>query len=382
MQTGGDRGNRVLRALDRSIGIPLIMTLGLLRARQRTLPQSIKSIGVLETAAIGDTTLLSAVLLDLRDAYPDAHITIFAGSTNVAVAQLLDGPDEIIPLPIKNVFAARRLVRSRHFDLFLDYGPWPRINGLISYFADADFKVGFDTPRQYRHYVYDRPVPHSPAQHELENFRDMLRMIGVPVTHAPGFPPPVGRSELPEAYRVGGEYVVFHMWPGGYRSHLKEWPAERWLQLGKLVSSLGFTIALTGAPSEHGRNEEMVRRAARENGDPAWRNCAGASIEQTIAVLRRARLTVSVNTGVMHLAAVSGVPVIGLHGPTSAQRWGPVGQRAVAISSPGQQCGYLDLGFEYPSHCDCMEQVALDRVFAECRALLVADSAANAEMSR
>jgi heptosyltransferase I len=376
--SGGERGSRLLRALDRGIGIPLIATLGLLHPTQRSLPRSINSIGVLETAAIGDTTLLSAVLLDLRAAYPSAHITLFAGATNIAVARLLNGPDEVISLPIKHVVAARRVVRSRHFDLFLDYGPWPRINGVITHFADADFKVGFNTPGQFRHYVYDRSVPHSRTQHELENFRDMLRLIGVPVTHAPRFPASVGSGELPEPYRASGQYVVFHMWPGGYRSHLKEWPAERWLQLGKSMSALGLEILLTGAPSERDKNEAMVARAAREGVDPGWRNCAGATIDQTIAILRRARLTVSVNTGVMHLAAVAGVPVIGLHGPTSARRWGPVGARARAISAPGEDCGYLNLGFEYPFHCTCMERITVEQVVAECRDLVRAESASTA----
>src|SRR5262249_4543208 len=156
------------------------------------------------------------------------------------------------------------LVRRQQFDLFLDYGPWPRINSLISYFAYASYKVGFNTPNQYRHYVYDRAVSHSDAQNELENFRDLLRAINVPPTYAPGLPAAIGRDEPPHQYRVRGEYVVFHLWPGGYRSYLKEWQVERWLQLGSSLSSLGLRIVLTGATSERDRNDEVVARAARE----------------------------------------------------------------------------------------------------------------------
>jgi len=72
----------------------------------------------------------------------------------------------------------------------------------------------------------------------------------------------------------------------------------------------------------------------------------------------------------MHLAAALDVPVIGLHGPTSARRWGPIGRRAVAVSAPGADCGYLNLGFEYPARCDCMSRIAVDRVLDHCRAIL------------
>jgi len=346
----------------------------MLRVTHHRVPEVIRSVGILETAAIGDTTLLSAVLLDLRDAFPHCRITLFAGNSNVAVARLLGGHDEVICLPVKNVFEACRLVRKQHFDLFLDYGPWPRINGVISYFARAKYKVGFRTRGQHRHFVYDLPVVHSPGQHELENFRDVLRAIGVPTIHAPQFPSSVGRSDLPGQYQVRDAYVVFHLWPGGYRAAFKEWPVERWLEIGKQISKLGFQIVLTGAPSDHARNQSVIARAETELSDGGWKNFAGASMEQTIGIIRRSRLTVSVNTGVMHVAAVLGAPVLGLHGPTSERRWGPIGPLAVAIRAPGPECGYLNLGFEYPVQCTCMERITVDHVMAQCMSLLAGNT--------
>lgn len=353
------------------------MGLGLFARKRRELPAVINTIAVLETAAIGDTTLLSAILLDLRDAYPSARVVLLAGQSNVAVARLLAGPDEVVMLPIKDVLSTCRMVRGRHFDLFLDFGPWPRINAVIAHFADADFKIGFNTPGQYRHYVYDRTVRHCNAQHELENFRDMLRAIDVPSIHAPGFPSSVGQDDIAGRYRLESPYVVFHLWPGGYRAYLKEWPVERWLQLGSAMSEMGFHIALTGAPAEHVRNEAVKARAASALDEQKWVNCAGATLDETISILRRGALTVSVNTGVMHLAAVVGAPVVGLHGPTSARRWGPVGPLAVAISAPGSGCAYLDLGFEYPPNCECMGRVTVEQVLAECRSILRRHTAAN-----
>jgi ADP-heptose:LPS heptosyltransferase len=109
--------------------------------------------------------------------------------------------------------------------------------------------------------------------------------------------------------------------------------------------------------------------------DPALhsriRNRAGLSLAATAALLAKARLVVSVNTGVMHLAAAVGVPLIALHGPTSARRWGPVGPRAIALESPCDGCGYLDLGFEYsrqPRHC--MNAISYRMVHEACAQVL------------
>lgn len=367
-QTG--RGSRVLRSLDRIAGIPVIWCLGKLRTKHGLLPGDITRIGILETAAIGDTTLSSAALYDLRDSYPGAHMVFFAGSSNVAIAKLLGVADQVIELPVANPLRACQMLRQFRFDLLLDFGPWPRINALLSHFARAKFKVGFKTPGQYRHYIYDRWVDHSDEQHELENFRGLVREIGVKTTRTPGFPHTVGHSDTLGHLIPEGPYVVFHLWPGGYRSKLKEWPVQKWLELGRKISSMGLRIILTGASADRDKNAAVIARMAAEGAAGSWADCAGCTLDQTIGILRRSRLVVCVDTGVMHLAAAVGSPVIGLHGPTSPRRWGAVGEHAVAVSAPGPGCGYLSLGLEYPAHCDCMLRITVGQVFHQCLVLL------------
>jgi ADP-heptose:LPS heptosyltransferase len=81
-------------------------------------------------------------------------------------------------------------------------------------------------------------------------------------------------------------------------------------------------------------------------------------------VLRRARLVVSVNTGVMHLAAIAGARVVAINGPNRNGRWGPVGRRAVGVEAPGEGCGYLHLGFNFDGQAtDCMERTTVEMVY-------------------
>ena len=68
------------------------------------------------------------------------------------------------------------------------------------------------------------------------------------------------------------------------------------------------------------------------------------------------------------MAAALGTPVVGLDGPTSSLRSGPVGSRAASVDAPGSGCGYLDFGFEYPSNPpDCMARISTDSVMAALR---------------
>ncbi|MGH8338108.1 MAG: glycosyltransferase family 9 protein, partial [Gammaproteobacteria bacterium] len=190
---------------------------------------------------------------------------------------------------------------------------------------------------------------HRNDVHELDNYRSLVRAIGLEAWHLPSV-----NCALPEpASRPRDRFFVFHLWPGGTHAELKEWPLDRWARLARELVSECDRIVLTGAPGQFITNEALLAMI-----DPPFRsrfqNAAGLSLDATASLLARATLVVSVNTGIMHLAAALGVPLIALHGPTSVRRWGPIGQRSVALESPCRGCGYLDLGFEYhrkPRHC-------------------------------
>jgi lipopolysaccharide heptosyltransferase III len=96
------------------------------------------------------------------------------------------------------------------------------------------------------------------------------------------------------------------------------------------------------------------------------------SLEELADVLAASDLVVSVNTGVMHLAALLGARTISLEGPVAVHRWRPVGRRVRSVVSTLPGCGYLDLGFEYDGQrLDCMNGVNIADVAAAADDLLV-----------
>jgi ADP-heptose:LPS heptosyltransferase len=362
------RGNRLLRAADRYAGIPVIALLSTL-PKKKSLPQRIDRIGILTTAAIGDTILIGAVVSDLHSAFPASSIIFFASESNYEAAALLPAPDFVIRLPIYRPIRAARIVRKWRLDLLIDFGPWPRINAVIAKLSRARFIAGFRTPGQYRHYGYDLAIDHSPDLHELENHRRMIRWLGVTPTHLPV----IDSRKIPvNLYiTISHPYLVFHPWPGGRRSREKEWPLERWIQLVAHFAARGYGIALTGAPGQRLANEEMIR-AIDIKYHSMIRNAAGMNLAETAALLMQSLLVVSVDTGIKHLAAALQVPLIALQGPASSRRWGPVGGNAIAIDTPDPHGGYLYLGFEMPAKtARCMEAISYETVLSECLKKLV-----------
>lgn len=359
------RTSAISRALDRYAGIPLVWALGAGRAFRRRRPASERPrIGLLIPAGIGDAVVASAITQDIARQLR-ASITVVAGRENAGIAPLMPGVSEVATVDFARPLDVLSAVRARNFDAVIDCAPWPRITAAIAAMSSSPCTVGFRTAGQHRHYAYGFAVTHRADRHELENHRDLARALGVDPVSSPSLTVPElspSLSVLPE------RYVVCHLWAGGYRAHLREWPLDRWREVIDTILSRGCPVVLTGGPGDRDASERFWRSLSRE--DLAIDLAGRTTVQELVAILAHSQLVLSVNTGAMHVAAAVGAPTIGLHGPTSAMRWGPVGPRTLAVSSRYDGSGFLNLGWEYDGRrTDCMEGIAPDDVLAAVRSL-------------
>ena len=356
-RTGG-RGSSVLRTLDGSLGPWLLRALGALR-RRRARPDDPRRIGILKSTGIGDMVLATAVARDVMRAFPQAQVVLFGSAENAGLAELVHGA-EVRRLEMTKPWRAIAQLRAERLDALIDLGQWSRLEALCAAFSGASWTAGFDTPGQRRGGAYDAAVAHSDERPELDNYRAAVAALGVESRSEPLFEPSADAARpCPEPY------AVFHLWPGGYRSELREWPAERWRELARSCAGRGLTVVLTGGPGDAERSDAFADAARAATGANVISVAGRFGLREVIDVLSGAECVVSVNTGVMHMAAATGVRTIGLNGPTSSLRWGPIGPRAISIDSDLPGCGFLNLGWEYEGQrTDCMAGIGVDRVAA------------------
>jgi heptosyltransferase III len=371
-QVKAERGRVFLRKLDYWFGVPLLGLASIFRSKKAK-PEHFQSIGICIFAAIGDALLASALIADIKKAYPDSKITIFATKANSGIFSLISGFDELVAVPITSPLAALKCMRAHPVDVLIDSSQWPRIGALLAAISRAKYTIGFKTEGQSRHFAYDCCVEHSPKQHELDNFRALLTPLGI----SPNSMPPINLSKLNgvNCSNIKHPYVVLHPWASGTHFELREWPIESWLELSKRLLGSGYGVVISGGPGDIDRTNTLIsliqklEHAAPEN----LLSLAGkADLLTTAAYLNGAAGVVSVNTGTMHLAALLGRPLAALHGPTNPDRWGPIypdgkNEQNSLILGPGAKEGgaYLNLGFEYPNNLTyLMDQISVDAVVA------------------
>jgi heptosyltransferase-3 len=114
----------------------------------------------------------------------------------------------------------------------------------------------------------------------------------------------------------------------------KVWPAERFAALFRGITAEllpGAVPAILAGPGEVERGMAAPLIAAL----PGAIDLVGRlSLPEAAACLARSALYVGNDSGLMHLAAATGVPTLGLFGPTSAEEYSPAGRRSLPVVSP------------------------------------------------
>lgn len=343
-----ERGNSLLRFLDRWLGIPFCLATSLLRKLGRhAKPEEPARAALLCLGAIGDLLLLNFLIQALAARFPRLKIDLLLSRANAQAGELLPNINAIKTFSITRPDKIISYLRAQKYDLLIDSGQWARISAIICNCSGAGCSAGFKSAGQWRHFGYDFIAPHSSGVHEKDNFMALGRALWPDLKESFALRIPE-RNDLNILPRKG-KWICLHMRPSGVKSRLKEWPEENWRELCKQLLSMGFILLLTGSEADRAAAESFIKRYFINNKNII--SLAGRlKLAETALVIKKARALISVNTGIMHLGALSGTPVIGLHGPTNPDRWGPLGPNSAALLPKEGMRAYLDLGFEYPKN--------------------------------
>ena len=237
-------------------------------------------------------------------------------------------------------------------------------------------RIGFRTKGQGRHFLFTETVPHIGGRHEVRNFLDIATRLACPVQAFDlevwcdlAARTWVRETLIQEQVPPNAPLVALHPEAGRRGEPRRRWSPESYVALADaLVERFGVQIVLTGAPDEVNISEQIASQTRHR----AVILTGRTDVNQLAALFSDAALVVSGNCGPMHLAAATGTPVIGLHGPTNAAQWGPW-SRDVSIVRAAMPCSpCLNLGFEYGCQAlpdgtsPCMWSIGVESVFREC----------------
>lgn len=147
--------------------------------------------------------------------------------------------------------------------------------------------------------------------------------------------------------------------PGAEYGPAKRWPAAHFAQLAREFAARGSAVWLVGSPKDH-----AVAESIAQSSDGACINlCGRTSIAEAIDLLAAARLIVTNDSGLMHVAAAVGRPLIALYGSSSPRFTPPLSEQAHILSLEVDCSPCFERNCPL-GHFKCMNDLAPERVLA------------------
>ena len=297
----------------------------------------------LQLKRIGDLILTTAALRALRAAWPEAHLALAVAPGCAGLLGAVPAVNAGVVLGRGRGFAPWQQVLTGSWDLCVDFTGTDR-SALAVALSRATERATFAWVKKsrVRAVVYNRFVETAVRErHTEDHYLDLVEAIvagrGVRRTDdGRGRPRHAAELALSDEARAtaarftgAGEFAVIH--PGTARAE-KFWLPERWAEvIAHLRARHGLECVLTGGADDFERDHIAKIQTALDK--PALNLAGKIDLLTFAAVIGRAKICVSCDTGAVHLAAALRTPQVALFGPTNPFHWRPRHERAVVLSA-------------------------------------------------
>jgi len=112
----------------------------------------------------------------------------------------------------------------------------------------------------------------------------------------------------------------------------KAWPPEHYAELARVLVNDGMSVWVLGGP-----NETPIAKQITEAAGSRVRDLTGTDLRNAILALAAADISVTNDSGLMHVSAALGTPTIAIFGPTSPWHWKPLNPIAAILEPPGDE---------------------------------------------
>jgi lipopolysaccharide heptosyltransferase II len=345
---------------------------------------------------IGDVVFTTPIPHALRRRFPSAELVYLVEPAAAPVVARHPDLSDVIVVPhqrgwrrvLTDLSIGRRL-RARRFDIAIDLHGGPR-SAWLTWLSRAPVRVGYDVPG--RQWMYTRVV-HRPrvlrARHSVENQWDLLAAVDpafaaaadpdrdrVTMAVDEGSGRAVNRRLADLGVPADGRVILLHVSAG---NPFRRWPETSFsdLAVGLLAGHPDRWVLVTGGPSDRAAAARVLTQARASAGGDADRlaNAEDLSLTELRALMDRAALFIGGDSGPLHIAATSDVPVVGLYGPTLAERsspWRPRSLPTAAVDAGLLPCRPCEQRTCVPGDFRCLTGISASAVQAEAERLLEA----------
>ncbi|HZF25460.1 MAG TPA: glycosyltransferase family 9 protein [Steroidobacteraceae bacterium] len=293
-----------------------------------------REVCILRLSAIGDVCHVLPVLRTLQQAWPKARFTWVIGRVEAKLVGLV--PDvEFITFDkrhsLRDLGQFRTSIREQRFDLLLHMQLALRASFLSSY-VRSPIKLGFDRARarELQWLFTTHRIAARDREHVMDSFFGFAEALGVHDRVLRWDIPLPGDARHYAAQIINDQRPTLVISPCSSHAR-RNWRAEYYAAVADHAATAhAMRVVVVGGPSKTER--KMGQEIERHVRQPVINTVGRDTLQQLLALLQRADVLLSPDSGPVHMASAVGIPVIGLYAATNPERSGPYLSRSWCVS--------------------------------------------------
>lgn len=324
------------------------------------------SILVIGPRWVGDMVMAQCLFSALRELHPDAAIDVIAPAWAAPLVERMpeirariDAPFSRKKLELGARFRLGRALRGRYGEAYVMQGSWK--SALVPFFASIPTRVGHR--REMRYGLINRIIP-LPAELKRKTARAFHTLAGGGAFRAPKLTVDTEnqRALLERHGLAKGGFVA--LMPGAEFGPAKRWPSASYAGLARALMQRGLKVVLFGSKNDQPVTSEIAGLA------PGAIDLAGqTTLTDVIDLIAAAKVSVSNDSGLMHVAAAVGTPIVGVYGSTSPENTPPLSENRELVWL-GLDCSPCHQKECPLGHLNCLNTLDVGRVLASVERLL------------
>lgn len=326
---------------------------------------------------IGDTVLTVPFLRNLRNAYPNAQIDLMVAPVSGEIIDQCPYVDNFIYFDTtkkhryenkdgeekKNFFDYVKILRKEKYDKAYMLKR-SLSSAFLAFAAGIKERIGFNT--EGRGFLLTKRVPYVQERHEIDCFLDVLKADGIDVkdNYLENWVTQEESDFVKNIMQQKGvnfdtSIVIIHATSGNRK---KEWAKENWAKIITWLSNeKNVQVVFNGAKNDAQTYEEIMSLINKPLKITPINFCGCFNLRQTLAFTKQCSLIAGCDSGNLHIAASTDIPVVGIYGPMSTTKWGAYCKNAVILKTdlPCQPCG---LKKKCKRNYQCIKDISVNQV--------------------
>lgn len=340
----------LVKKVDKSFGWLLCQVF---RRKVKALPDDVKSVAFIQLWGLGESLLTLPAIKQYSESHPGVDITVICTKRVIDVYRRHDFIDNILVCPLNPFKILFFILKNlRKFDVIYDFEEYLNVSALITFFI-GKFGVGFE--HGARAHCYNKRIVYNDRRYVAKVFCDLVGESFNGFVKLPLLDKEYARVEsfFNENYLKNLDGLILLFPFTAESAPWRAWPSDNWLKLYREITLQGKSPIFVFGPKD-------------KNNFVGAHNTFFGNVWELAALIEKAGVFVSSDTGPMHLAYIHGAKTVCLFGPNLPERWYPRLDNAVLCYQRVGCCPCIDSTTGVMKRClndsKCMRSIEVKEV--------------------